>query len=167
MIGIIGLTYGLRENEPSPNTRILAREFELARFTLQQLGEQVLTIAQWEINLALPDPADHIVWPYPDRYLSTADVIGEAADFLNHAGSDEAVLVTRSGLHRRYSEKLAHQAGLKVLDAKTPGRLSYDPESLQWWTRGPLRELAHAAQQQLSGRPGRFIPTSQLLDYAR
>ena len=167
MIGIIGLSFGLVEEEPSSNNRKLAGEFDLTRFTLQQLGEQVLTIAQWEISLALPNPPDHTVWPYPDRYLSTADVIVEAGDFLNHAGVKEVILVTRSGLHRRYSHELARQAGLEVIDAKNPGRLPYDSKSLQWWTRGPVRQLAYAMQQKLTGHPGRFIPTSQLLDYAR
>lgn len=167
MIGIIGLAYGLVDNEPSRNNRQLAMELELTKFALGQVSVPIVTIAQWEISLAMPTPPDHVIWPYRNRYLSSADVIGQAAAILEGYGTNRAVLITRAGLHRFYSQELARHAGLEVVGGKNPGRLPYDPDSLQWWTRGPTRELVHAMVLKLTGRTGRFIATSQLLDLAR
>jgi len=154
VVGIVAFSFGLRENEPNPCNVRLAEEVIRAA---HEVGSQVCIVAQWEIARALQEwglVADVVVDPVPGKYLGSADVAMRAKEAFQSAGVQECVVIAQPFLHLSRCKRLMEMAGFRPRDMAI-GRIGFDSQSTQWWTRGPIRLLLYAVLQRAFGYSGK------------
>jgi hypothetical protein len=144
MEGLVVFSFALREEEPSPCNVRLAEATERILAKAKQLGD-VLVVAQWEVAKKLEQDGvgvDLVVLPNTDAsYLDTKDVWDQAQNLFQRRGVVTVILVAQPFLHLSKVKQLIH-ADNYVVDVTylgLIGRIGFDKESLQSWTRGPVR----------------------------
>ena len=112
---------------------------------LEKEDNKCVVIAQWEIARELEARnifPQHVVEPKVDNtYLDTIDVWKEAKAYLSSEASVEVVIVAQPFIHGYYIERMIRKDGYAVCHEydMEVGRIGFDSDSLQWWTRGPAR----------------------------
>jgi hypothetical protein len=150
--GLVVFSFALRgENrEPNPcNVRLAAAVEHIIRHE----NDRVLVVAQWEVARALPGwiCVTQVVEPYTDgSYLDSEGVWTKAAEAFEAAGVEVVIPVAQPFLHLTKIKQLVRQSGFK-LDKRHIGWIGFDKQSLQWWTRGPVRTLVYALLQSVTG----------------
>ena len=158
MLGMIAFSYGLTRLEPYRANALLA--MEATRIRLAERHD-VKVAAQWEVALGM-DNVDLVIGPYLTAYLDSTAVISEAKSRLfEPLGITEVIPIAQTFLHYRSVCGQLEAAGLTVV--KRPiQKTRHTTESLQWWTRGPMRLSLYAARQRLTGYHGKLIVTDQM-----
>lgn len=140
-------SFARRAQEPSPCNLRLA---ETAERIIEVAGEDLVIVAQLEVARKLvADGVEttHVVEPFLDgSYLDTDYVWIEARLYFEELGVEEVIIVANPFLHAFSIERMVRKDGFKICQKYTQmlGRIGFDPESQQWWTRGPLRLLIYA-----------------------
>lgn len=156
--GIVAFSFALREEseEPNPCNWRLAREVTLA--TERESRGPLVVVAQWEIDKALEttnvSPYRTVVRPIPGGYLSSEDVWAQAREVFTSAGVTEVIPVAQPFLQLWKVERMIRKDGFRV-QHRHIGRVGFDKQSKQWWTRGALRLLFYAVLQVIFGRRGK------------
>ncbi|MEI7513617.1 MAG: hypothetical protein WCJ74_03290 [bacterium] len=128
-----------------------------ANFRLAEAAERIVTkeetkcviIAQWEVARELEKqniPILHVVEPNTSgAYLDTIDVWNEAKICLALYDAVEIIIVAQPFIHGIYIERMIEKDGYQVCHKydREIGRIGFDSESQQWWTRGPLRMILY------------------------
>jgi hypothetical protein len=78
------------------------------------------------------------------RYLDSAEVWGQAAEYFRQAGITHVIAVAHPFLHVQYVRRLMRRDGFQVVPMRIP-RLGFDRsgENIHWWTRGHLRLVTY------------------------
>lgn len=152
-IGIVGLSYGKRDIEPSPVNRKLA--IQLIEI-VGALRSPIVTVAQWEIakhvatyDRFVPTPIDRVVDKKADgSYLDSKDVLEAAFEEFRAKDVKLVIVVANPFLHLAHVRKMVERAGFTVLATKMES-VGFDnsPLQLQWWCRGPIRSIFYAGLQ--------------------
>lgn len=148
-IGLVAFSFGLRWEEPSICNRRLAIEVWRIVLEEEKRGYCVLVVAQWEVAAALkklPVPLAYIVERHhiTGAYLDSREVMAQAADVFGQYSVREVVPVANPFVHLRYCRSLVREYGFIPME-RVIRRIGFDKDSLQWWTRGPVRYAAYAA----------------------
>ncbi|MEI7690460.1 MAG: hypothetical protein WCI63_02455 [bacterium] len=146
--GIVAFSFAQEKIEPSPCNFRLAEAVK--RIVEAEEGELVI-ISQWEVAIKLIKDGikvTHVVEPLLDwSYLDSVDVWAEARLYFAHLEIEEVVIVANPFIHAYAIERMIRKDGFKICQQydTTIGRIGFDSQSLQWWTRGPLRLLLYSA----------------------
>jgi hypothetical protein len=165
MIGIIGWSYALEDDEPSLSNRALSDAEKQIQNRLKAQARDFRAVNQWEVALG-GCHTDFTVLPFRDRYLNSRHVIEEAAPYLRSYGVTQVIPVAKPGLHLTLVKRLIKEFGFtpEVMDL---GKVPYNAASKQWWTRGVLQEYSFAVLRQLHLMgEGAYAPTPQMLHFA-
>ena len=104
-------------------------------------------------------PLDECVTTTPDymitfeEYINSEEVIELALSFLQERKITKIRLIAHPFLHRFQCARLLRRYGFDVETVPT-GWVPFDRHSDGWWTRGPLKLLAYAIFQTLTGLSG-------------
>jgi hypothetical protein len=120
-----------------------------------------VVVLQWEIGLdhdmfartgILPDL---VVEKHRElgKYLDSDEVIAQAIPLFKRQGVTKVISVAQ-WLQNFKCRALLKKAGFQVLPVKI-GKIGFCKESLQWWTRGPIRLVIYTIKQILFGHRGR------------
>ena len=90
----------------------------------------------------------------PGAYLDSEEVMAQASLVFTARDVLKVIPVANPFLHLAKCRQLVAKAGFTPVRRKI-GWIGFCPESIQWWTRGPIRLLAYAVIQKLFGRRGR------------
>jgi hypothetical protein len=162
VLGLVAFSYGLEACEPSICNRKLAAVIDRI---VKSSSEPIRVVAQWEIALALELMGYHncfIVWPKPDSYLNSDDVVLEAIPILQKAGITDVIPVAQPLLHYPAAAKKLKDGGFKIIDPHMP-KIGHNPNSLQPWTRSSHALVRYAIRQKLTGHQGPPIITEQIM----
>lgn len=155
---MVAFSFGRRpdEQEPGPCNQRLAAAVQ--RLVADAAEPVLAVVAQWEVARALPaDLPATVVGPRADRsYLDTDRVWQTAVPTLRGVDADRVIAVAQPLLHRAKAHRLIRRSGFTPVRARV-GRIGFDGSraNTQWWTRGPLRLVAYALLQAVTGRGGR------------
>jgi len=155
-VGIISLSFGIGKDGPGLSNSDLANSVERLLTNLQQSHgglDDVKVALQWEIS------AETIIRPQELTRTSCClvqTVYGEAGQYLNSdmiidaakerlADADEIYIVAMPFLHSWFCKRLAEKAGFRNVKVYNERKIRFDRESLQWWTRGPIRLIVYSA----------------------
>jgi hypothetical protein len=161
MLGLIAFSYGLEAHEPSICNRKIA---ELVARIIQNEHNMLQVVAQWEIALALEEMGYdncHVVWPKPNSYLSSANIIDAASPIFRKAGVTQVTPVAQPFLHYPAVARQIKNAGFEIYDRGMP-KIGHNPNSIQPWTRSGLALTRYALRQKLTGHEGTPILTEQI-----
>lgn len=153
-IGLVAFSFGLSSHEPSRCNTRLSRA--VRRIVNNEKGE-VIVVVQWEIALSLASLSiTNVVERHrrKDIYLDSDEVMAQAAKVFREHGITRVIPVANQFLHLRKCRDLVIKAGF-VPEMREFMKIGFYKESLQWWTRGPLRLLFYAVLQKLTGRRGK------------
>jgi hypothetical protein len=156
--GIVVLSYAKRAREPNPVNIRLARATDAIDDEAQQIGEQTILVAQWEVALALPTKPYLIVTQEDatnlDRngkpYLDSQDVLDKAFEVFRNFDITDVIVVANPFFHLQAAQSRVKKAGFNVLKHKMPW-VGFDnsPLNLQWWCKGPIRFMTYLGIQVL------------------
>lgn len=156
--GIVALSYAKRVLEPNPVNARLARITDQVDDELQQMGEQTIVVAQWEIGLALPPHSNLSVMPSDATnvarngtpYLDSQDVLNKAFTAFRALGVTDVVVIANPFIHLGAVKWMVKKAGFTVVPYKVPS-VGFDnsPLNLQWWCKGPVRCITYLGIQVL------------------
>ena len=148
MKGMLVCSFALRDEEPSPCNFRLAEAVERI---VEATPEKMIIVSQWEVaKKLLADGVKlcHVVEPLEDgSYLDTTRVWAEARPIFVAQGVEELIIVANPFIHGFYIERMVQKDGFR-LDGQYNnliGKIGFDRESKQWWTRGPFRLLLYLA----------------------
>ncbi len=155
MKGLVAFSFGLGAVEPNPCNVRLAQAVQRI---VSEESEPVVVVAQWEIALALNSlPLDYVVKRHrrEGAYLDSNEVMAQAAGIFRRHGVTEVIPVANPFLRLASTKCRAfvRKEGFTPLDRKV-GWIGFYPESLQWWTRGPIHLTLYSALQLLTGYHG-------------
>lgn len=152
-IGVVVFSFALAKNEPNPCNRRLAKITTKIVLGATKIGTAIL-VAQWEVALGLHGvKPELIVNRIADEYLDSEDVMERASECFKNHNITKVIVVANPFLHLYKCKKLAKQAGFEVLKQKIPW-VGFYRDSLQWWTRGPMRLFLYAILQAIGGQRG-------------
>ena len=146
--GIVAFSFAQENVEPNPCNCRLAEAVE--RIAEAEIDEPVI-VSQWEISIKLLKDGikvAHVVEPFLDgSYLGSEDVWAEARLYFAHLEIEEVIIVANPFIHAYVIERMVRKNGFMVCQQYDPtiGRIGFDSESTQWWTRGPFRFMLYAA----------------------
>ncbi len=141
MEAIVGFSFG---SEGSKSNVALAK-------VVNKIRKGKITVLQKEI--ADCTKADMVVSKHPaGKYLDTEEVTRQAAFFLKKKNVRVVWVVAQPFLHRKKCTMLLRKQGFVV--KTVPGRIPFDPNSKQWWTRSRFSFLVYAISQKTYGRRG-------------
>jgi len=165
-IGIIAFSFALTQNEvdkklPNQCNKTLARITRIFARNIMVTRNLPIIVLQWEIGLdhdmfaktcVLPDL---VVEKHREfgKYLDSEEVIAQAIPLFKHEGVTKVISVAQ-WLENFRCRALLKKAGFQVLPVKI-GKIGFCKESLQWWTRGPIRLVIYTIKQILFGHHGR------------
>jgi len=89
-------------------------------------------------------------------YLDSEEITSQATPLFLRHGITKVIPVANPFLHLFKCKKLIRRAGFVSLSRRV-GWVGFYKNSLQWYTRGPIRLLAYAALQFLFGYHGKVI----------
>jgi len=146
-VGLVAWSFALRPEEPSRCNRCLAGEVWRIVREEEKNGRRVLIIAQGEIAEALKKlhmPLAYIVERHhiTGEYLDSQEVMAQAAEILMSYGVTEVIPVANPFLHLRRCRMLVREFGFMLIERRIR-RIGFDKDSLQSWTRGPVRWVLH------------------------
>ena len=107
-------------------------------------------MAQWEVARIVEKQGlelAHVVEPLVDgSYLSTSAVWLEVRAYLVFYQINEVIIVANPFIHGYAIERMIKKDGFKVNNSfdQEIGQIGFDQNSVQWWTRGPLRFIFYA-----------------------
>ena len=159
--GLIAFSYGLTKSEPSLCNQKLARV--VAKIIESERG-QLRVVAQWEIALALEDigfHVSHVVWPKPDSYLCSSDIITPAIPIFRQETITQVIPVAQPFLQYPAVVRQIKNEGFEVFKREIP-KIGHNPDSLQPWTRSAPALVRYALRQRLTGHQGALIVTEQI-----
>ncbi|MFA5197410.1 MAG: hypothetical protein WC437_03205 [Patescibacteria group bacterium] len=146
MLGMVVCSFALREDSQEPNPCNI-RLAEAVERILEKATEEIHIVSQWEVAKKLKSDGVNptlVVEPFLDgSYLDTKDVWAEAKVMFALLDITEVIIVANPFIHGFYVERMIKKDGFKVFHKYDTeiGPIGFDPESLQWWTRGPSRCL--------------------------
>lgn len=152
-IGLVAFSFALREHEPNPcNIR-------LAKAVMGIVAEKptVAIVAQWEVARQLE--RDHysvaltVEPPSDGSYLDSEGVWEAAKVLFEQAGVTQVIPVAQPFLQMAKVKQMIRRDGYEVVSRRM-GWIGFDSKSKQPWTRSPLRLLAYAIKQKLTGSRG-------------
>lgn len=165
-IGIIAFSFALTQDEvnkrfPNQCNKTLARITRILTRNILTTRNVPVVVLQWEIGLdydmfartgVLPDL---IVEKHRElgKYLDSEEIIAQAIPLFKHEGVTKVISVAQ-WLQNFKCRALLKKAGFQVLPVKI-GKIGFCKDSLQWWTRGPIRLVIYTVLQVLFGRRGR------------
>lgn len=132
---VIALSFGTRPpNEPDPVNERLAEMCDLisAEMRLPQ-------ILQWEIARFCQVNRQHVIHAKEGKYLDTYQCLVEARSFCRDRELSRVIIVA-GAFHAYRAQRTAIKLGLNVVGTFSTSE-TWDPQSQQWWTRGPLLNL--------------------------
>jgi len=150
MKGLVAFSFALGAEEPNPCNVRLA---EAVKRIVEAEGSQVVVVAQWEVARALETlscQAHHIVYSEPNVYLNSDMVMTKAADWFHGYHITEVIPVAQPFLHLPMCRQLVRRHSFTVLKRRV-GWIGFYGQSLQWWTRDPIRLLFCAILFKLTG----------------
>ena len=147
---ILGLSFGMKKSGHTKSNKALAKVAERVFYK-----KGLLVILQKELAECVDFPPSLVIKEHriKGQHLDSDEVIAQAAEFMKLHKIDTVWLVAQPFLHRPQCRTLLKNYGFRVRIPKT-GRIPFDEDSLQWWTRGPLRTLTYAILQKFTGRKG-------------
>lgn len=145
-IGLIAYSFALGKTEPNPCNVRLARAVERIVREEAVKGNEVIVVAQWEVALALSRKPSLVVYEHRQKgmYLDSEEVTAQAVSLFEAWKITEVIPVANPFLQLFKCRKLVRNVGLTPLRRRI-GWIGFDKESLQWWTRGPVRLLTGTA----------------------
>lgn len=151
-VGMVAFSFALREHEPNPCNIRLAKAVERIVD-----GEHTKTVvAQWEVALQLATdryPVALTVDPSGVGYLDSEGVWEAAKEYFLKHGITTVIPVAQPFLQMAKVKQMIRRDGFEVI-RRPVGWVGFDNMSTQPWTRGPLRLLAYAVKQKLTGSKG-------------
>lgn len=159
--GMVAWSFALAGKEPNPCNALLGIEaYRLLKEEQKNTGEEVVLVAQWEVAAAFREiigfSAAYVVEKHrlDGEYLDSEEVMAQAAAIFRDHGITEVIPVANPFLHLFACHRIIRESGLTPIKRKVRW-IGFYKDSLQWWTRGPIRCLAYAVMQKLFGRSGR------------
>ena len=148
---ILGLSFGIKKSGHTKSNKALAGVVERV---FDKKGLQV--ILQKELAECVDFPLSLVIKEHriKGQYLDSDEVIAQAIIYLKANKINSVWLIAHPLLQRTKCRILLKKSGFKVRIPRT-GKIPFDKDSLQWWTRGPLRTLVYAILQKFTGRKGR------------
>ncbi|MEK7519827.1 MAG: hypothetical protein AAB581_01090 [Patescibacteria group bacterium] len=135
---LLAFSWGYRPSGPSMSNEILAREVAVAKAGFEYILAQT-EVADALIPLGMTP--DFIIGK-SHVYITTADVGRAALVWMKEKGIDQAkthIAVACHPVHWVGVRMVLRKLGVSA--ERIPGNAPYDPQSSQWYTRGPLRAL--------------------------
>lgn len=159
-IAIVGFSFASGEKEPNPCNKRLAEEvIRIAKMKREQ-GFEVLIMAQWEISKALQETINYkpsfTVFEHMEEgkyYLDSDEVARQTAAYLKKEKVKKVIIAANPFIHLFVCRRLFKKAGFIVLKEKIKW-IGFYKNSLQWWTRGPVRLIVYIILAVLFGRRG-------------
>lgn len=150
-----------KEQNPC-NVSLALEAYRIFTEEQQNTGDKVIMVAQWEVAAGLRAALGlHLYAPYvvekhrqTGEYLDSREVMAQAADIFRGCGITEVIVVANPFLHLYACRQIVHEFGFTPIKRKVRW-IGFCKDSLQWWTRGPIRCLAYSVMQKLWGRRGR------------
>jgi hypothetical protein len=151
-IGLVAYSFALGKTEPNPKNILLAEEVERTVKEETALGNEVAVVSQWEIAEALKIKPFHVVRQKED-YLDSDMVTAEASEVFHQQGVTQVIVVANPFLHLWLCRSRVQKAGFEVIKKKIK-KIGFYKDSLQWWTRGPIRLIFYLIRMKLTGKRG-------------
>lgn len=158
--GIVAWSFGSAKKEPNPcNVSLGIEAYRIMKEEEKNTGEDMVLVAQWEVAAALRKvigfSADYVVEKHRQsgEYLDSREVMAQAAMIFRDHEITDVIPVANPFLHLFACRRLVRESGLTPLKRKVRW-IGFYKDSLQWWTRGPMRCLAYAIIRKLWGRRG-------------
>lgn len=165
-IGIIAFSFALTQDEvdkklPNQCNKTLARITRVLAQNIMETRNVPVVVLQWEIGLdhdmfarigVLPDLVVEKHQKF-GKYLDSEEIIAQATHLFKEHGVTKVISVAQ-WLQNFKCRALLKKAGFEVLPVKI-GKIGFCKESLQWWTRGPIRLVLYTIKQILFGHHGR------------
>lgn len=156
-IGLVAFSFALRDvdREPNPCNIRLAKAVERI---IQSEYREVVAITQWEITRQLKRDgcmvAHSVELRKDGKYLDSEGVWEEAKEIFRRMGITEVIPVAQPFLQMIKIKAMIQADGFEVIDREI-GRIGFDKESNQPWTRGPIQLFVYALRQKLTGSRGK------------
>jgi len=163
-VGIVGFSFGLRDEEPNPSNMALAVKLQAITDDLGIDGHVVIVVAQWEITKALDERfgtnfyVDLSVEQHTDgTYLDSDDVWAAAKERFVYEGVTQVIIVAQPFLHLPKLKAMVtkDKDGYEVVDYEI-GVIPFDNSDLntQPWTRSKTALAIYAAKSLLGMKRG-------------
>ncbi|MFH1657053.1 MAG: hypothetical protein ABH919_01160 [bacterium] len=164
-IGIIAFSFALTQDEmerrfPNQCNKKLGMKTRHYYRKLENEGHLPVLIVQWEIALdyrfaAMNINPDMIVRKHREcgKYLDSDEIIAQAVPFLKQQEVTKVISVAQ-WLQNFKCRQILKKAGFEILPVKI-GPIGFCKDSLQWWTRGPIRLVIYTIKQIFFGHHGR------------
>ncbi len=145
---IVAFSFGLRKGGPCDSNIALAR-------AIGKFPKGIMVVAQREIAALLKSKPALVIRKHriQGKYLDSDEVAAQAADFLRKKKISEAIVVAHPFLHIIKCKQLMQKGGFAVT-VPDIGKIPFDKESEQWWSRSAFNFLVYAVLQKLTGRRG-------------
>jgi len=162
-VGIVGFSFGLRDEEPNPSNMALAVKLQEITDDLEIDGRVVIVVTQWEITKALKERFDGFdvdlsVEQHTDgTYLDSDDVWAAAKERFVYEGVTQVIIVAQPFLHLPKLKGMVtkDKDGYEVVDYEI-GVIPFDNSDLntQPWTRSKTALAIYAAKSLLGMKRG-------------
>ena len=161
-MGIVGFSFGLRDEEPNPSNMALAVKLQEITDDLEIDGRVVVVVTQWEITKALDKRfgtdfyVDLSVEQHTDgTYLDSDDVWAAAKERFVYEGVTQVIIVAQPFLHLPKLKGMVTKDGYEVVDYEI-GAIPFDNTDLntQPWTRSKTALAIYAGKSLLGMKRG-------------
>lgn len=156
MKGMIIYSFALSEKEPNPCNQKLAEEAKriAEKEKRNSNGNEIKVAAQWETALGLKNlriEPDKIICVHRKKgaYLDSEEVTAQAVEYFKKQKITEIIPIAQPFLQITKCRWLIKKAGFVPLKRKI-NWIGFYKNSLQWYTKGPIRSLIYALMQLFS-----------------